>query len=172
MNTRQKILYFLASVFLLWHSLALIIGPAPQSYIRDNLYSIYEPYLSLFRLNNAWAFYAPEPDLGGVLNYKVITKDGNAHDFDIYADQLDKWSTSYFRYNAFFNNIELESDEYLSYRQSYTQYLCRKHRALSPQSIVLIRVAQTPLSYEDYINGAQPLDPNFVQTYPSEPTRC
>ena len=172
MNTRQKILYLIASVFLIWHTFALLIGPAPQSYIRDNLLGIYEPYLSVFRLNNAWAFYAPEPDLGGVLNYKVLDNDGNEHQFDIYHDYLDRWSASYFRYNAFFNNIEWNSAEYRRYRKSYIQYLCRKHSNLSPKSIALIRIAQIPLSPEDYINGARPLDPDFTESRPSEPTRC
>jgi hypothetical protein len=172
MNIRQKLLYFFASVFLIWHSFALVIGPAPQSYMRDGLYNIFKPYLSLFRLNNAWAFYAPEPDLGGVLNYKVINKDGDAHEFDIYAEQLDKWSASYFRYNAFFNNIAWDSEEYRRYRESYTQYLCRRHSELSPQSIVLVRITQTPLSYKDYVNGARPLDPDFALAQPDEPARC
>jgi hypothetical protein len=172
MHTSQKILFVLTSMFLIWHTLALVIGPSPQSHLRDNLFGYFQPYLSLFRLNNAWAFYAPEPELGSVVNYKVIGEDGDAQEFDVYNDQLDRWSASYFRFNAFFNNIYWQSEVYRRYRNSYIQYLCRRHAALNPESIVLVRINQTRLTHEDYLKGARPLDPEFIEVHTSQPVRC
>ena len=57
---RGPIVYVLMSVFVTWHAICLIVGPAPQtSVIGQALRPLVTSYLGLISLNVKWGFFAP-----------------------------------------------------------------------------------------------------------------
>src|SRR5260370_30682135 len=63
---RQRLTYLVMSAFVAWHTLAMVIAPAPESSVLvQTLRAALQPYLTLFRLDNPWNFFAPT--IGGAL---------------------------------------------------------------------------------------------------------
>src|SRR5258708_22597475 len=57
---RQRLTYLVMSAFVAWHTLAMVIAPAPESSVLvQTLRAALQPYLTLFRLDNPWNFFAP-----------------------------------------------------------------------------------------------------------------
>src|SRR5439155_16029727 len=52
---RQRLTYLAMSLFVAWHTLAIIIAPTPTgSGLVQSLRSLVQPYISFFRLDNQW----------------------------------------------------------------------------------------------------------------------
>ena len=59
-SLRERLTYTAMSVFVAWHTAAMLFAPAPDnSVIAIALRPVFQPYLSLFRLDNTWDFSAP-----------------------------------------------------------------------------------------------------------------
>jgi len=78
---RQRLTYLVMSAFVAWHTLAMVIAPAPESSVLvGTLRAALQPYLTLFKLDNPWNFFAPV--IGGTeLHYSVEDAAGAHHNF-------------------------------------------------------------------------------------------
>ena len=158
---RGRIVYTLMSVFVAWHALCLIVGPAPQSsLIADKLRPLVGTYLALFSLDVKWGFFAP---IGGAseFRYEVIDSAGKTHTFrptSGYAWYHPSKLSVDDRFRAVIETPDIYGDHLIA---SY----CRKHSALAPVEIRLLEVAQnTDLLAYDHVNGKHPLDPELSTT--------
>ena len=55
----QRLTYVAMSILLVWHTFAMVIGPAPASPLTRAARWLAQPYLTLFGLQNEWGFFAP-----------------------------------------------------------------------------------------------------------------
>ena len=78
---RHRLTYLVMSAFVAWHTLAMVIAPAPDSSVSvRTLRAALQPYLTLFRLDNPWNFFAPTIG-GSQLRYSVEDAAGARHAF-------------------------------------------------------------------------------------------
>ena len=86
---RERVTYTAMSLFVAWHTLAMVVAPAPgSSDLIKGLRTVLDPYLHFFRLDNQWNFFAPDvgeqgrDPLGIVLRYVIEDDAGKLHRFD------------------------------------------------------------------------------------------
>jgi len=78
----KRRLYMIMSFFVCWQTLAIIVPPMPQgSRLVQSLRSVLQPYITIFRLDNSWSFFAPGVGRGGEFRYVVEGSDGRRHVF-------------------------------------------------------------------------------------------
>src|SRR2546426_9462378 len=87
---RERLTYLAMSVFVAWHTVAMVLGPPPDSPLSRSLRAWWEPYLTFFRLESSWTFFAPEIGKHGQFRYVVEDADGNEHSF-IPANELNRF---------------------------------------------------------------------------------
>jgi hypothetical protein len=160
--------YILASIFVVWHCGALIIAPAPASFIVNEAHSWYEPYLALLNLNNGWAFFAPEPRTGAFMRYTITDQDGNEYLFD-FNDQLNQEMAVFQRYTSM---LETWSQEIEPYTESAGLYLCQQHKNLNPVQIQFKFYHINIITPEAYMQGARPLDEGNLALEDLNPISC
>lgn len=156
---RERLIYAAMSLFAGWHTLAMVVAPAPEEsalvkYLRDVL----QPYLTIFRLDNHWDFFAPNISGNSVFRYVVKDSAGVGHTFM----PVSKWSwysPSSIWFHDWYDNVMDESD---TYGESFGKVLCREHAELKPVSIVLQALEEQEFGPEDLLNGKHPLDPEFI----------
>lgn len=68
----------LVSAALLWHLIALLVGPlsSPPSVHGEWLQQIYQPYLQAAYLNHGYKFFGPDPGPSHLLRYVIELPDG------------------------------------------------------------------------------------------------
>src|SRR5262245_640379 len=126
---RERLIYGALSVFLAWHTLATIIAPAPDnSVIMVAVRPIFQPYLSLFRLDNPWDFFAPSVSRGSLFRYVVEDASGGRQTFTP-AQDLNWYHPQYFWQRARYYAIMDAPD---TYADDAAALLCRKHAAMRP----------------------------------------
>ncbi len=156
---RQRLIYGAMSAFVIWHTLAMVIAPAPdRSPSAQALRAVVQPYLSLFRLDNLWDFFAPNVNRLSDLHYIVEDTAGNHHTFAPSADLKWFYPTSiWFKawYYAIMENPELYAD-------TAAAIFCRQHAALKPTAVTLLEYQEGVIAPEDHLNGKHPLDEEFV----------
>jgi hypothetical protein len=157
---RERLSYAAMSAFLAWHTVAIVLAPAPAaSGAAQALRAVFQPYLSLLRLDNQWDFFAPRVDRAFQFRYIIEDRDGNHHPFTPDRD-LNRSHPSFFWLRRWYIAI---MDKPAVYADVAAAYFCRKHAALHPVSIILLDAEQTEdFTPEDQLNGKHPLDPEFV----------
>ena len=86
---RERLIFMAMSAFVVWHVMAIMIAPASDnSALAQSLRRVFDPYLTLFRLNSKWDFYAPNVGRGHQLRYIVEGADGDRRTFT----STDGWS--------------------------------------------------------------------------------
>jgi hypothetical protein len=155
---RSRLSYVVMSAFVAWHTLAMVIAPAPDaSVLVGTLRAVLQPYLTLFRLDNPWNFFAPT--IGAAqLRYSVEDAAGASHGFTP-AEQLSWFDPAYIWIRDWHYGI-------IEFPQLYADragaLLCRKHAALHPVSITFVQYEQQGFTAADRLSGKHPLDPEFV----------
>lgn len=149
----------LATLFLAGHTLALIIAPAPPSYIAGQVYPLFKPYLRALNLDNGWAFFSPDPSEGRLLRYAVIDQAGQRKEAPL-TEALHRWSPAYLRYTSLFTAMDTDTPRHI---EGVAEVLCRRHAAEQPARIMLIHRDQKALSPDDFLKGHRPLDPAYVE---------
>jgi hypothetical protein len=156
---RTRAAYAAMSAFLAWHTAATLIAPAPA--VSEGVQALrvaFQPYLSLFQLDNTWDFFAPDVGTGSVLRYIVVDSRGRHHVFTPIQD-LNRFhpSSYWFRFS---HNAVIRSPE--TYGDSAGAVLCKQHASLQPVSVILVQVEEGDFSPEDHLAGKHPMDPEFV----------
>ncbi len=157
---RERVAYAAMSLFVAWHTLAMIVAPAPDtSDLIRGLRVVFEPYLDFFGLDNAWNFFAPGVKNDPILRY-VIKDDASVdHSFDPTAD-LNWFHPSYIWFRAWYLAVLANPDDL---GDEFAALFCRKHAELHPVVITLLSVEQQDYGPQDRLSGKQPLDSEFLK---------
>ena len=100
---RGRLTYAALSVFLAWHTMAMVIAPAPDVSAAVKAARVpFQPYLTLFRLDNLWDFFAPDVGRGAQFRYIIEDKSGNHHPFKPTED-LNWFHPTFFWFWSWFN---------------------------------------------------------------------
>src|ERR1700730_3035337 len=78
---RERLAYLAMSAIVAWHTLAMVIAPAPDSDVTLLARVALQPYLTFFRLDNQWDFFAPTVGEGSRLRYDIQEQPGKPHAF-------------------------------------------------------------------------------------------
>ena len=160
--------YALASLFVIWHAAAIMIAPAPRSYIKEQIYPWFAPYLTLFYLDNPWAFFAPDPATGRLLRYTLEDAAGQKQDF-LLSEALSRLDPASLRYVSLYLSI---ADKKPGYVDSAAKYLCRQHAALKPHAVAFTVAHQVYIPPIAYRSGVRPLHNGFVHYEFLPPVEC
>jgi hypothetical protein len=156
---RERLTYTAMSVFVAWHTAATVIAPAPDnSVIVVALRPVFQPYLSLFRLDNPWDFFAPSVEAGAELRYVIDDAAGTRHTF-VPTRELSWYHPNYFWLRSWYYAIMDEPDVYAA---AAATFFCRQHAALRPVSITFAEYQLGDFAPEDHLDGKLPTDPEFV----------
>jgi hypothetical protein len=158
----------MASIFLVWQSLVILMGPAPGSHTMGKIYPYFKPYMKILHLENYWAFFAPNPYQGEILRYIVQDQQGEYHVFKL-NEELHRNAPSYFRYTTLYGKL---TDAESPYTASMIQYLCRRHADLQPANITIMIGYQQFLKAGDYLQGIRPLSTDHMEVEYHEPMSC
>lgn len=157
---RARLVFMVMSAFVVWHTIAIVIAPgSDNSLLVQQVRKVYEPYLSLFRLDNKWDFFAPSVGRGHQLRYVVESADGRRETIV----PTDGWSWHHPGYLWFrsWNDAIIASPDLYADRMIAT--LCQKHAASKPAAITLTLIQELEFRPEDHLAGRHPLDPEFVE---------
>jgi len=146
------------SLLLVWHSAAIVVAAAPDSVITQAATSLFQPYFSLFRLQNEWSFYAPDVRVEPEFRYVVEDTSGQQHLF-IPAAELSRYLPTDIWVKDWYIHVMDNPDTYSTF---VGIYLCREHASLHPASVTLLEVDQKDFLPEDQLSGKHPFDPEFT----------
>lgn len=151
--------YVAMSLFIVWHVFAMVVGASSDITLAHTPRSLLHSYLTLFRLDNNWGFFAPNVGTGSQFSYVVEDAAGARHTF-VPAEKLSRFHpTSIWdrdRYRTVMKSAEVYGDAAVA-------SLCREHVALQPVSIAIQEIDQKNFWPADHQNGKQPFDPEFVE---------
>jgi hypothetical protein len=160
--TKRALGYAGMSVIVGWHTLAMLVAPMPEgSAAVQAARSVMQPYLSLFRLDNKWNFFAPAVGRHAQFRYVVKDRAGKDHLF-IPMEEARRSAWSYFawrEFKYFFEGV-MEAPDQRGYLAA--ALLCQQHAGLDPVSISLEQVRELGFSKDDYLAGHRPLEKEFV----------
>jgi len=165
---RQRLVYVAMSIFVAWHSFALVIAPAPDSDVALLARVVLQPYLTFLRLDNQWDFFAPTIGEGSRLRYDIMDKGGKVHAF-MPAEELSWYHPDYLWFRSWHYQIIDDPDQYAD---NAAAILCRKHAALQPLAITFYEVQDEPYTAEDYLAGKDRRDPGFFTVRMFRGVRC
>lgn len=155
---RARAIYAAMSAFVAWHGLATVTAPVPEATGLQPLRDLLRPYLRFFALDNSWDFFAPNVGRGYQFRYVVETADGTGHTFvpikDVSSFSPRFWWIRQWQ-DVIVDDPDLNADRAVA-------LLCRKHAALHPTAITLVKLEQKDFSPQDWLAGKRPFDPDFL----------
>ena len=167
-RVREPLAYGAMSVLVVCHSVAMVVASAPESHITRSARSLMQPYLTLFRLDNNWGFFAPNVPRGRQFRYVIEDAAGTKHTF-IPEEKVNRlhpnalWMLD--RYKEIMDSPDL-------YGNAFAEASCREHAALRPVTITLLEVNQKEFSPLDRLDGKHPLNPEFIVLNTLRTIRC
>ena len=157
---RERLTYTVMSIFVAWHTLALVAAPAPPSAASQRLRVLMQPYLSLLRLDNPWNFFAPYSGSMQVSRFGYIIEDKTGKNLTFDPEAEFSWySPSYLWFTDWHNEIVDKPEDYAGIAGAF---FCRTHAPLHPVSITLLDIQENEFTPKDFLAGKQPWDPEFV----------
>ena len=166
---RERLVYMAMSALVVWHTIAMMVAPASDSSVLvGSLRTVFDPYLTLFRLDNKWNFYAPEIGRGHQLRYVVESADGARRTFT----PTDEWNwhhPGYWWFRAWNDAIIASPDVY---GDAVVATLCQKHADLKPAAITLLVIREQIFTPVDHRNGKHPMDADFVVEDTLKQAKC
>lgn len=166
---QQRLIYGGMSLFLAWHTLALALAPLPDgSEAVTALRAFFSPYLTLFRLDNKWNFYAPNVGKGHQLRYVIDDGAGQRHAF-VPTDGLSWYHPGYWwvraRHDAVIEDPQARGD-------AIAADFCQKHAALRPVTVTLQKLEEKDFTPADHLQGRHPLESDFATVSTLKRVRC
>jgi hypothetical protein len=167
----KSLTYVVMSLVVGWHSVALLISPLPDNsgalrWVR----SFMNPYLTVFRLDNKWSFFAPNVGRQSVFRYIVEDAEGKEHTFEPLNEPT--WSfpkyTMWRQFKYLFDSMVSDPEAYVP----VVALLCRQHASLKPAAVSFVVVEELDFWPDDYLKGHRPLQPDFVKTTRLTNTAC
>jgi hypothetical protein len=156
---RDRLTYAAMSAFLAWHTVAIVIAPAPDVSPAVQAARVpFQQYLALLRLDSRWDFFAPYIALESEFRYVIEDQAGTDHFFRP-TEGLNWFHPTFIWSWALAEAVLLYPE---SYTDSVAAYLCRKHAALHPVAITMLEAEIRYFTPEDHLAGKRPTDPEFV----------
>ena len=149
-----------------WQAGAILLGPAPGSYLKSQIDPWTLPYRQFLNLDNRWAFFAPDPAAGRIVSVRYRWNDGSERSAEL--TRALQWShPAYLRYSSLLTEVVRPGS--LAAR-SAAQHLCR----LYPQALELHFVVERQIApgADEVSAGASPLDERFLEVSESDPWTC
>jgi len=166
---RERLTSVAISAFLVWHTLALVVAPAPDgSLLIGSARAVLQPYLTLLRLDNTWDFFAPSVGTGDQFRYAVEDASGVFHTYAP-LDELNWFHPAWFWFRSWHYSIIDNPD---LYADAAAISFCRKHAALHPVSVVLLDYQEKAFTRDDYLGGKRPTDPEFFIVNTVKRVKC
>jgi hypothetical protein len=166
---RERLGYAAMSVFVGWHTLAIVVAPAPEeSALVKSLRGLLQPYLSLFYLDNNWDFFAP--NISGTFVFRYVVRDsmGVGHTF-MPASNWSWFSPSYIWFHDWYGAV---IDNPRIYGDAFGRLLCREHAELKPVSVALQALDEQEFRPDDLLAGKRPLDREFIEVRRVKTVKC
>jgi hypothetical protein len=155
---RDRLIYAAASLFLAWHTVAIMLAPVPpNNEVVRAFRTLFHPYLTLLGLDATWDFFSP---IGGSdqFRYRIEGADGNEYTFTPIAEV--NWLIPVHRWNERMYEEIIRNPEI--YGHYYARFFCHKHAALRPVAISLIDVQEQDFWPEDFLRGKDRVkDPDY-----------
>ncbi len=168
---RDRLTYLAMSLVVGWHSLAMVVAPAPDSSAMvQSVRPLLQPYLSLFRLDTPWNFFAP---VGKHFQFRYVIEDAAGNEQTFVPTEESSWFVpSYVWWREFKYLYEgiMETPE--TRGDAVAALLCRKHAALQPFAVTLLQIQEQDFWPEDHLRGKRPLDPEFVTVNTLKRVQC
>ena len=158
-----------ASVFVVWHTLAIVLAPAPASAAVLALYRFTRPYVHFFNLNNQWKYFV-RIGYGGNVDYAVDGAEGEKARFTM-PPQYDHRNLAYFQYFHIQNEL-FGGNPPQDLLKDLAHYYCRKHAVLNPRRVEFILRIQKEIKPDDFAKGFSPSDATFVREATLAPVEC
>lgn len=165
---RERLAYVAASALVTWHTLAMVMAPVPDSDVTKLARVALQPYLTFFRLDNQWDFFAPTVGEGSRLRYDIQDRTGKIHAF-LPADELRWYHPNFLWFRSWYYRIIDDPD---NYADNAAAVLCRKHAALQPLAITFYDIQEERFTREDYLSGKKRMDPGFFTVHMLRGVRC
>jgi hypothetical protein len=165
---RARLAYLAMSAIVAWHTLAMVIAPAPDSDVTLLARVALQPYLTFFRLDNQWDFFAPTVGEGARLRYDIQDKSSKTQAF-LPADELRWYHPNFLWFRSWYYRIIDDPD---NYAENAAVVLCRKHAALQPLAITFYEIQEEKFTREDYLAGKQRMDQGFFSVRLLRGMRC
>ena len=136
------------------YALMMFIGAAPGSDTMGKIYPKIEPALDTLNIDNEWGFFAPNPDPGTLVRYRVTDGEGTVHEFNM-TEAADALDPAYLRYTTLYVSIVESPDEY---EVGAVKYLCRMHADMDPRAIAFVHIEQDVVTHKEFLEGQSILD--------------
>jgi hypothetical protein len=165
---RDRIAYAAMSALLVWHTIAMVVATAPESSITDAARTVFQPYLTLFRLDNNWGFFAPDVPRGWQFRYVIENSAGTKRTF-IPENELSQLHPNSIWFKDRYKEVMRSPD---LYGDTVARELCRNHADLRPVSVTLLEVEQQDFGPEDRLDGKSPFDDEFLDVNTLRTVQC
>jgi len=154
---RKYIAYVAMSLFVAWHTLAMVLAPNSSS-MAQSARVVFQPYLSLFRMDTTWAFFAPSAGKHSQFRYVITDAEGREHTF-VPGRELNWYlPTDIWFKNWYYTIIEFPE----SFGDIFAAWFCRERADLKPVTITFLAIQEQDFWPEDHLRGKHPLDPEYV----------
>lgn len=167
-TTWVRFAFIAMSLFVVWHSLAMLVAAAPDSRITTSARVLFNPYLMIFGLDSQWGFFAPDIPNGHAFRYIVEDAAGNRRTFT----PADQWSPLQPTFIWFKDRYKTIMQSFEDFADAAVASICKEHADLKPVVVTLVDVTQKDFSPEDRLKGKSPLDPEFLEEQEMDPIRC
>lgn len=146
---RERLSYAAMSLLVIWHTLAMVVAPSPDSELTWSARKLFEPYLTLFMLENGWSFFAPDVSSHPEFRYIVEDAAGQRHTF-VPSERWNQfrltWVRDWYRYMRVMDSPEIYAD-------AAAAALCREHVSLQPIAITFLKIEPKDFSPADQLAG-------------------
>jgi len=168
---RERLTYTVMSVFVAWHSLAIVVAPAPGNSVTvQELRVLLQPYLTLLRLDNVWNFFAPTVGSMNMSQFRYVIEDKTGEKLTFLPEaEFSGLNSSYLWFKAWYNAISYNPEDYADIAAAL---YCRKHASLHPVSITLLEIQENDFTQTDFLAGKQRWDPEFVTVNTIKHVKC
>jgi hypothetical protein len=144
---RDRLIYLAASLFLAWHTIAMMLTPVPaQNVIVQAFRNLFHPYVTLLGIDANWNFFSP---IGASYQWRYVIEDadGNKHTFKPITE-INWLSPAHRWYEKILQEPMISPDLYGDY---FAKFFCRKQAALRPVAITLVAVEEGEFRPQDYL---------------------
>jgi len=155
---RNGLTYVAMSLFVGWHTFVMVVTPNP-SWAARSIRAVIQPYISLFRIESTWAFFAPSVGKHSLFRYVIEDSAGGQHTFVPVRELSRYFPSDYWIRNAYYEIIRYPAIQ----GPFFAAEFCREQAALRPVSITLQAVQEQPFDPADELRGKNPLDPEFIR---------
>ena len=166
---RDRLIYLAASLFLGWHTIAMMLTPVPANNVIVQAFrKLYHPYVTLVGIDATWDFFSP---IGNSFQYRYTIEDAAGKEYTFKPITEINWLTPTHRwYERILQELMTNPDLYGDY---FAKFFCRKQAVLKPVAITLVSVQEGEFWPQDHLLGKnRTTDPEYLTETPVLRANC